>query len=264
MKNTINRQSPEYKLWRANVYARDGWICRYCNTKAKRIEAHHIKPVRDYPKLALKMNNGITLCKKCHRTINGKEHLLAEYFTALIENGVNSVETLNDCMIEDNTEPSLNRNDQEGVTTRKRVFRIEQFYNKQVKCVICKKQMERHYHRVQKAKRFFCGNECRGKWMKGRVSGNKRVPKVQKCQFCKKNIKLTPSDKHRTKKFCNNSCQMKYQWRVTKRNPLDILKGRWTKMYKKCIECGTKEKPHYGKGKCMTCYNRDYNSKQRQ
>lgn len=56
----------EYKLWRDAVYARDNWTCKMCGEKRLRLNAHHIKSYAEYPELVLAIDNGITLCTKCH------------------------------------------------------------------------------------------------------------------------------------------------------------------------------------------------------
>lgn len=253
------RQKPDYKLWRANVYQRDKWRCKICKNK-KRIEAHHIYPLRLHYKKRLELDNGITLCFRCHRLIFGKELLTADWLRSLInKNDANSVE-----LQEDNTEPSRGGNSSEGVTTRFRRYRIEQFINKQVKCVGCGKMLIRHYYRVNRSKKFLCSEKCRSRWQKTRFKGSKnpmwKPIKKTRCRFCKKWMLPTKSSPHRRKLFCDNSCQSKYLWRITKRKPNDILRGRWAKIHKCCKECGIKEKPHYGKGLCMTCYNAQYNA----
>ena len=43
-----------------------------------------------------------------------------------------------------------------------------------------------------------------------------------------------------------------------------ILKGRWSKNYKKCIICGTQSIPHCGNGKCKSCYNKGYSKTHRE
>ena len=58
-----------YTEWRKKVFIRDNYICQKCGDK-RYIEAHHIKLWSKYPKLRYKVNNGITLCKCCHK----KEH----------------------------------------------------------------------------------------------------------------------------------------------------------------------------------------------
>lgn len=65
------RFSKEYKNWRYDVYSRDGFTCQKCgDSKGGNLNAHHIKPFSEYPKLRFKLDNGITLCKPCHK----KEH----------------------------------------------------------------------------------------------------------------------------------------------------------------------------------------------
>lgn len=61
------RESVEYKLWRKAVYERDNWTCIWCGSK-ERIEADHIKSFAHYPELRFAIDNGRTLCRKCHET----------------------------------------------------------------------------------------------------------------------------------------------------------------------------------------------------
>ena len=82
----IIRQLPEYYQWRSDVYRRDNWTCQTCGKKSGgiKIDAHHIKPFAQIIKenkiktveQALNceelwnINNGLTLCKKCHSKIH--------------------------------------------------------------------------------------------------------------------------------------------------------------------------------------------------
>ena len=59
------RDSAEYKNWRLKVYERDNYKCVQCGNKEK-LNAHHIKSWKNYPNLRYDINNGITLCEKCH------------------------------------------------------------------------------------------------------------------------------------------------------------------------------------------------------
>ena len=61
------RQSLEYKLWRVSVFQRDKWKCVWCGAGGD-IQADHIKPFAYYPELRFAIDNGRTLCVKCHRT----------------------------------------------------------------------------------------------------------------------------------------------------------------------------------------------------
>jgi len=66
--NELMRKSLEYKLWRKAVFARDNYTCIWCGRKDKTIKADHIKPFALYPELRFAIDNGRTLCDKCHRT----------------------------------------------------------------------------------------------------------------------------------------------------------------------------------------------------
>jgi hypothetical protein len=61
------RNSPEYRQWRRGVFIRDSFTCAECNNVGGRLEAHHIKSFSKYPELRFATDNGITLCKDCHK-----------------------------------------------------------------------------------------------------------------------------------------------------------------------------------------------------
>lgn len=67
------RKTPEYKKWREDVFRRDGYKCKICGVKGGVLNAHHIKPYSKFPNLRYSIDNGVTLCKKCHKEMhNGK------------------------------------------------------------------------------------------------------------------------------------------------------------------------------------------------
>lgn len=56
----------EYKQWRKAVFERDKYTCLICGQVGGQINAHHVASWKDYPLLRFDVNNGITLCIKCH------------------------------------------------------------------------------------------------------------------------------------------------------------------------------------------------------
>jgi len=78
--------SPEYKKWRYSVFERDGFSCISCCLNYERLNAHHIKPfvqilgenkIKSIEQAKMckelwNVNNGITLCEKCHKQITIK------------------------------------------------------------------------------------------------------------------------------------------------------------------------------------------------
>lgn len=65
------RDSVKYKEWRTAVYVRDSFTC-ICGKVGGELNAHHIKHFSKYPELRYSVDNGITLCKPCHKLIHKK------------------------------------------------------------------------------------------------------------------------------------------------------------------------------------------------
>lgn len=77
------RKSPEYKKFVQAVLKRDWYKCLVCPSK-KELEVHHIYPRRDFPERIFDIDNGITLCKKCHGLTFYKEYNFIEKFLDIL------------------------------------------------------------------------------------------------------------------------------------------------------------------------------------
>lgn len=81
-----NWKDPVYSQWRKSIRERDGNKCQWpgCESKS-RLQVHHIKTWGSSPSARFDMTNGITLCKKCHDSIKGKEKDYEMLFHKILE-----------------------------------------------------------------------------------------------------------------------------------------------------------------------------------
>ncbi len=70
--NPRNINSFKYTLWREKIFIRDNFTCQICNNVGGNLNAHHIQAWVKFKKLRYKIDNGITLCVKCHKSIHKK------------------------------------------------------------------------------------------------------------------------------------------------------------------------------------------------
>lgn len=69
----IKREYIDYYDWRKKVYERDNYTCVCCGySKGGNLNAHHIYGYSEYKELRTDINNGITLCEKCHKLYHKK------------------------------------------------------------------------------------------------------------------------------------------------------------------------------------------------
>jgi len=86
--NKIIRNSIEFNLWRQSIFSKDGWICQNCKIKGGKLHAHHILNFSEHIEIRFAIDNGITLCEKCHwnfHKIYGKKNNSREQLKEFIE-----------------------------------------------------------------------------------------------------------------------------------------------------------------------------------
>jgi len=75
----------QYKKFRIHVLKRDKFKCQMPNCKTKKnLHVHHIKTWATASSLRYEPKNGITLCKRCHKSITGKESHYETLFREII------------------------------------------------------------------------------------------------------------------------------------------------------------------------------------
>ena len=65
-------ESLEYKDWRKSVLKRDNYTCNICDIRGGVLRIHHIKEYANYKHLRIVIDNGVTLCEKCHKDFHRK------------------------------------------------------------------------------------------------------------------------------------------------------------------------------------------------
>lgn len=70
--NHTLRTSTDYQNWRTKVFQRDEYTCQKCSQHGYKLNSHHIFDWKNYKYLRFEVNNGITLCDKCHRDFHKK------------------------------------------------------------------------------------------------------------------------------------------------------------------------------------------------
>ena len=66
------RKLKENVIWRNNVMKRDKYTCQVCKQYGGKLEAHHLNGYHWDVEHRLDINNGVTLCKKCHKDFHKK------------------------------------------------------------------------------------------------------------------------------------------------------------------------------------------------
>lgn len=66
------RNYEDYVNWRNQVYERDNYTCQCCKQRGRELNAHHLDGYNWCKEKRIDVNNGITLCKKCHKKFHKK------------------------------------------------------------------------------------------------------------------------------------------------------------------------------------------------
>lgn len=81
------RTCGEYTRWRNEVFRRDNLSCVCCGTKEK-IQTHHLFNFSDNKELRMQIDNGVTVCLKCHKEFHrlyGRRKTTLEQFNWFME-----------------------------------------------------------------------------------------------------------------------------------------------------------------------------------
>lgn len=77
------RNDPKLGDWRTSIFERDNYTCQQCGSNG-RLEAHHICMWSKYSEFRFDIDNGITLCKDCHKRIRGYEDEYIDIFIMMV------------------------------------------------------------------------------------------------------------------------------------------------------------------------------------
>lgn len=88
------RTNREHIDWAKAVKERDSYTCKACKQIGKQLHSHHLNSFSKFPEERYKLDNGVTLCKKCHwdfHTRYGKKLNTKEQFQEFLESLSNSL-----------------------------------------------------------------------------------------------------------------------------------------------------------------------------
>lgn len=78
-------QDPTYKRFRTDVLKRDKFTCQLCQNKNKKnLHVHHIIEWAKATSLRYDVGNGICLCRECHESVTGQEHVYQKLFLEIV------------------------------------------------------------------------------------------------------------------------------------------------------------------------------------
>jgi hypothetical protein len=68
----LKRDLKENIDWRNQIFKKDNFTCRKCKKRNTNLNAHHIQNYSNYKDKRFDINNGVTLCEKCHKFFHKK------------------------------------------------------------------------------------------------------------------------------------------------------------------------------------------------
>ena len=72
-RDVLKRVNIEYKEWRHLIFERDSYTCQCCgDNKGGNLNAHHLNGYDKFKEQRYDVDNGITLCIKCHKEFHKK------------------------------------------------------------------------------------------------------------------------------------------------------------------------------------------------
>lgn len=61
-----NLELTKNKNWRNQIFIRDSFTCNICGIKGDKLQVHHLNSYAYFKEQRFDLDNGVTLCKKCH------------------------------------------------------------------------------------------------------------------------------------------------------------------------------------------------------
>ncbi len=78
-------KSAKYRNCKRQVFVRDSYTCQMCQKNKCKISAHHILVWSRFPEHRYDINNGISLCLRCHKSIFCHENEYKSLFYNFLE-----------------------------------------------------------------------------------------------------------------------------------------------------------------------------------
>ncbi len=71
--NQVGRNSARYQKWRMSVFERDNYTCQVCGNRGGTLNAHHLIKWSEDKRKRYDVDNGMTLCIKCHNAMHRRK-----------------------------------------------------------------------------------------------------------------------------------------------------------------------------------------------